>query len=99
MKIKNKEWSPLNISLPDGRSITLAARGINEISDEDFQSPEFQRLAKARTIIVLPEESPKEKEKPGAALPEEKKKPSGAEMKPSKPRFSPPGDSEENQPQ
>jgi len=59
MKIKNKSWSPLVISLPGGKSLNLAARGISEISSEDFQSPECQRLAKSRTIIVLPEEEVK----------------------------------------
>jgi hypothetical protein len=55
MKIKNKSWSPLAITLPNGKSLTLGARGSEEISTEDFQSPEFQRLFEQRSIIVLPQ--------------------------------------------
>lgn len=77
MRIKNKSWGPLVISLPDGKSVTLGARGVGEISDEDFQNPEVQRLARAREIIVLPEEKKK------AA--EEKKASADAESKSSKP--------------
>lgn len=55
MRIKNKQWSPQVISLPGGKSLTLAGRGANEISAEDFESPEVQRLVKTRSVIVLPE--------------------------------------------
>jgi hypothetical protein len=55
MRIKNKSWSPLVVSLPGGGTLNLAGRGTKEISAEDFESPEVQRLAKTRTIIVLPE--------------------------------------------
>jgi hypothetical protein len=75
MRVKNKSWSPLAVSLPGGKSLTLAARGTSEISSEDFQSPELQRLFEARNIIVLPEE---------------KEKPSGTESEPSSPKASTP---------
>jgi hypothetical protein len=81
MKIKNKSWSPLAISLPGARSMTLAARGTSEISAEDFQSPELQRLFEARSIIVLPE---KEKQ------PEKKEQPAGAESEGDKANARPP---------
>lgn len=64
MRIKNKSWSPLVVSLPGGRSLTLAGRGTDEINAEDFESPEVQRLAQARTIIVLPEEKSKPADAP-----------------------------------
>src|SRR5262245_25842715 len=54
MEIKNMSWSPLTISLPDGKSVTLSARGTSEIGAEDFQSSECQRLFNAQAIIVLP---------------------------------------------
>jgi hypothetical protein len=88
MRIKNKSWSPLVVSLPDGKSRTLAARGIDEVSAEDFQSPEFQRLAKSRTVIVLPEEEKKPADT--GKEPEEKKKPAGTADEPSEPAASPP---------
>jgi hypothetical protein len=59
MKIKNKSWSPLVVSLPGGKSLTLAGRSIDEVSAEDYESPEFQRLVKSRTIIILPQEKKK----------------------------------------
>jgi hypothetical protein len=57
MKVKNKSFSELVLSLPQGRSLTLAARGSADISREDFASPECQRLFAARMLIVLPETS------------------------------------------
>jgi hypothetical protein len=58
MKVKNTSFSELVVSLPQDRSLTLAARGSAEISREDFASPECQRLFAARMLIVLPETSP-----------------------------------------
>jgi hypothetical protein len=55
MKVKNKSFSELVVSFPQGRSLTLAARGSADISREDFASPECQRLFAARMLIVLPE--------------------------------------------
>ena len=55
MRVKNKSFSELVVSLSQGRSLTLAARGSADISREDFASPECQRLFAARTLIVLPE--------------------------------------------
>jgi hypothetical protein len=55
MRVKNKSFSQLMLSLPSGRSIPIPARGSVEISDEDFASPECQRLFAERTLIVLPE--------------------------------------------
>jgi pilus assembly protein FimV len=80
MRIKNKSWSPLVVSLPDGKSINLPARGIDEVSSEDFESPEFQRLSKSRAVIVLPEES----EKPPAAESETEKQEPGRSREESK---------------
>lgn len=54
MKIKNKDWSPRVITLGGGKTITIPARGTTEISEEDFNSPECQRLFTKRAIIVLP---------------------------------------------
>lgn len=59
MKIKNQEWSTRVISLPGGRSLTLAGRGSDEISAEDFDSPEVKRLVKTGAVIVLPEKKSK----------------------------------------
>jgi len=55
MRVKNKSFSELVLSLPQGRSLTLAARGSVDISREDFASPECQRLFAAQMLIVLPE--------------------------------------------
>jgi hypothetical protein len=55
MKVKNKSFSPLVLSLPDDRALTLPARGSVEISAEDFASPECQRLFAERLLIILPE--------------------------------------------
>lgn len=54
-KIKNKSFTAAVISLQEGRTITLPARSSADISDEDFESPEIQRLFEERSIIVLPE--------------------------------------------
>lgn len=59
MRIKNKSWSPLVISLPGGDPLTLSGRSIGEVSAEDLESPELRRLLRSRTIIVLPEEGAK----------------------------------------
>lgn len=55
MKIKNKAWSPVVISLAGGRSINLPARGSATISKEDFHCLDCQRRYAERSIIVLPE--------------------------------------------
>ena len=57
MKVKNKSFSELVLSLPQDRSLTLAARGSADISSEDVASPECQRLFAAGMLIVLPEAS------------------------------------------
>ncbi|HEV2860971.1 MAG TPA: hypothetical protein VGX48_08200 [Pyrinomonadaceae bacterium] len=54
MRIKNRSWSPRVITLQGGKSLTLPGRGIGEISDEDYQGAELQRLAKSGDIAVLP---------------------------------------------
>lgn len=81
MRIKNKSWSPVSVSLPDGRSLTLPARGTSEVNAEDFQSSELQQLFQSRSVIVLPEAQDK---------------PAGAESKPDKPKNNPPEDGEED---
>jgi hypothetical protein len=55
MKVKNMSFSALEISLTDDRTLTLPARGSAEISDEDFASPQCQRLFAERLLIILPE--------------------------------------------
>ena len=55
MKIKNRSWSPLVVSLPGGKSLTVPGRGIEDVSAEDFESAALQRLSKSRTIVVLPD--------------------------------------------
>lgn len=60
MKIKNKSWSQLVLSLAEGKSMTLPARGSVDISEEDFRTPECQRLFAERAIIVLPERGKKD---------------------------------------
>ena len=64
MRIKNKSWSPLVISLPGGKSLTLAGRGTEEVSDEDLEGPEFKRLLKTRAVIVLPGQGKEPADKP-----------------------------------
>jgi hypothetical protein len=88
MRIKNKSWSPQVVSLPGGKSLTLAGRGTEEVSAEDFESPEFQRLAKARLIIVLPEK--KKKSADTGTESKEKKTPADTAEEPSQPAASPP---------
>ncbi len=56
MKVKNTSFSQLVISLPGGTSIQIAARGSKDISEEEFNMPECQRLFKERKLIVLPEQ-------------------------------------------
>lgn len=56
MRIKNARWGQLIVSVGGGKSLSLPGRGIEEISDEDFQSAEVQRLTLLGDIVVLPEE-------------------------------------------
>ena len=73
MKIKNRSFSATVISLPGGRSLSLSGRGNAEISEDDFNSPEIQRLFTAGSVFVLPETAPrpvaveKNREEPVAA--------------------------------
>ena len=60
MRIKNTGWSLLVIPLPKDKSISLPARGSTEINQEDFKSPECQRLFAKGTIILLPEKGEKQ---------------------------------------
>jgi hypothetical protein len=53
--VKNKAWTPLVISLPGGKSITVPARDSVTLSAEDVNSPECQRLLNAGTLMVLSE--------------------------------------------
>jgi hypothetical protein len=55
LEVKNTTWSQLVLSLAEGKSLTLPARGSADIREDDFNSPECQRLFAARTIIVLSE--------------------------------------------
>lgn len=59
MKIKNRSFSATMISLPGGSNLTLRGRESKEISEEDFNSPEIQRLFTAGIIFVLPETTPR----------------------------------------
>jgi hypothetical protein len=54
MRIKNRSFSALVVTLNGGRTITLPARGSHEISDEEFQTPEVQRLFNEGSLFVLP---------------------------------------------
>jgi hypothetical protein len=54
VKIKNKDWSPRVVTVSGGKTIRIPARGTTEISEEDFNSPELQRLFTKRVIIVVP---------------------------------------------
>jgi hypothetical protein len=73
MKIKNRSFSATVIPLPGGGSLPLPGRESMEISEEDFNSPEIQRLFTAGIIFVLPETAPrrvaaeKKSEEPEAA--------------------------------
>lgn len=100
MRIKNTSWSPLVVTLPNGKSLSLAGRGIGEVSAEDFEDPELQRLAKSQAIVVLPEEEKqpagqeKEEEKKLAGQ-EEEKKPADAGIQPGQPKGGTPKTSDE----
>lgn len=59
MKIKNRSWSPLVISLGKEKSLTLPARGSKDISTEDFKKPGCQQLLRSRAVVVLPSKSRK----------------------------------------
>lgn len=55
VKIKNMGFSQITISTAKDKTITLPGRCSKDISEEDFKTPECQRLFASHDIIVLPE--------------------------------------------
>ncbi len=55
MKIKNMSFSSRVITLAEKKTITLPARDSLDITEEEFQNPEIQRLFAERSIILLPQ--------------------------------------------
>lgn len=67
-------WSSLVIRMPKGDSIKFPARGIKQISEEAFTSPECQRVYQARSIIKVSQPIMKSIEKFKTETPSEIKK-------------------------
>ena len=59
MKIKNMSFSSRVVTLVGGKTLTLPARQSLDITEEEFRSPEIQRLFAEHGVILLPETQPK----------------------------------------
>lgn len=53
--IKNALWSSQTVELLNGKMLLLPPRGLQTITDDEFQAAGFQRLFQAGKIYVLPE--------------------------------------------
>jgi len=52
---KNLTYETITVELPHGKMLSLRPRGTQTITEDDFHSPGFQRLFRARKIHVLPQ--------------------------------------------
>jgi len=61
MKVKNMSFSSRVVKLTEEKTLTLPARDSVDITEEEFQNPEIQRLFAERSIILLPQAQPQAK--------------------------------------
>jgi hypothetical protein len=64
MLVKNRSWSPRILTLPGGKkgkpkTLSLRGRGSAEITKEEYESPECQRLIARGELFVIPGDAPR----------------------------------------